>query len=182
MAKFTLDDMERFAEHAWGELGINIVRRWAEFNNRYFAGKLQTIPIIVTPTLPFGKRLADCWSDIQPGRGLIRLNVPRKGGRLVADNNTLLHEMVHQHLFERGENAAHASEGWRREIMRLNKLITGKEIWAGRSTTKRIEGSDGKLSKVVRINKPRDDGRASLTQAVIARWPHDGMGIDLGQL
>jgi hypothetical protein len=52
----------------------------------------------------------------------------------------------------------------------------------GRSTTKRVVGADGKLSKVVRINKPSDDGRASLTQAVIARWPHDGMSIDLGRL
>jgi hypothetical protein len=27
--------------------------------------------------------------------------------------------------------------------MRLNKMITGKEIWAGRSMTQRVEGSDG---------------------------------------
>jgi hypothetical protein len=40
MAKFTFDDMKRFAEHAWGELGISTVRRWAEFNGRYFGGKL----------------------------------------------------------------------------------------------------------------------------------------------
>ena len=41
--------------------------------------------------------------------------------------------------------------------MRLNKLITGKEIWAGRSMTKRFKGADGKLSKVVRINEPHED-------------------------
>jgi len=45
--------------------------------------------------------------------------------------------------------------------MRLNKLITGKEIWAGRSITKRVAGADGKLSKVIRLNAPREDGRAS---------------------
>jgi hypothetical protein len=33
--------------------------------------------------------------------------------------------------------------------MRPNKLITGNEIWAGRSTTKRVEDQDGKLSKVI---------------------------------
>jgi hypothetical protein len=180
--KFTIDDMETFASRAWGELGIGIVRRWAEFNKRYFGGKLHPIPIIITPTLPFGKRLADCWSDVEPGRGLIRLNVPRVGGHLVADNNTLLHEMVHQVLFERGENAKHAGEGWRREIMRLNRLITGREIWAGRSITRRVEGADGKLSKVIRLNEPRADGTESLSQMQIAHWPHDGCGIDLGHL
>jgi hypothetical protein len=34
---------------------------------------------------------------------------------LVADNNTLLHEMIHQLLFGRGEPAGHNSAGWRRE-------------------------------------------------------------------
>jgi hypothetical protein len=37
-------------------------------------------------------------------------------------------------------SAGHDGDGWRREIMRLNKLITGKEIWAGRSMTKRVAG------------------------------------------
>jgi hypothetical protein len=66
--------------------------------------------------------------------------------------------------------------------MRVNKLITGKEIWAGRSMTKRVAGDDGKLSKVIRLNAPHEDGRSSLGQAEIARWPHDGSGIDLGRL
>jgi hypothetical protein len=64
--------------------------------------------------------------------------------------------------------------------MRLNKLITGEAIWAGRSMTKRVAGADGKLSKVIRLNAPHEDGRASLGQAEIARWPHEGSGIDLG--
>jgi hypothetical protein len=80
------------------------------------------------------------------------------------------------------EPAGHDSEGWRREIMRLTKLITGKEIWAGRSMTKRVKGADGKLSKVIRLNAPHEDGRLSLGQSEIARWPHDGCGIDLGRL
>jgi len=61
--------------------------------------------------------------------------------------------MIHQPLFERGEPAGHDVEGWRREIMRLTKLITGKEIWAGRSMTKRVKGADGKLSKVSGISQ-----------------------------
>jgi hypothetical protein len=93
----------------------------------------------------------------------------------VADNDTLLHEMIHQALFERGTDPAHASAGWRNEIMRLHQLITGSQIWAGRSITKRIDG------RVVRINEPRSDGTVSMTQGSIARWPHSA-GIDLGRL
>ena len=141
------------------------------------------MPVVITHAQPFGKRLAFCsYSSAYRAGRTITLNVPKDHGLLLADNNTLLHEMIHQLLFERGEPAGHDSEAWRREIMRLNKLITGKEIWAGRSMTKRVKGADGKLSKVVRINEPRADGRASLRQAEIARWPHDGCGIDLGRL
>jgi hypothetical protein len=97
---------------------------------------------------------------------------------LLADNNTLLHEMIHQFLFERGEKAAHADEPWRREIMRLTKQITGKDIWAGASKSVR----QGK--HVTKINAPHSEtGALSLPQKVIARWPHDGnLGIDFGHL
>jgi hypothetical protein len=138
--------------------------------------------VVITHAQPFGKRLAFC--SYNPGTlgRTIALNVPKDHGSLLADNNTLLHEMVHQLLFERSEAAGHDTDGWRREIMRLNKLITGKEIWAGRSMKKRVEGGDGKLSKVVRVNETRADGVPSLGQMQIARWPHDGSGIDLGHL
>jgi hypothetical protein len=82
--------------------------------------------------------------------------------------------MIHQALFERGEDAKHAG-GWRREIMRLHQMITGTQIWAGRSTTQWING------KVVRINEPRNDGMGSLPQRDIARWPYS-TGINLGRL
>jgi hypothetical protein len=59
--------------------------------------------------------------------------------------------------------------------MRLHALITGSQIWAGRSITKRIDG------KMVRINEPRSDGTVSMRQGEIARWPHS-VGIDLGRL
>jgi hypothetical protein len=180
---FTLSDMQRFATEAWGELGSAIVQQWRHFNARYFAGALRPVPVVITHAQPFGKRLAFCsYAGADRAGRTITLNVPKDHGSLLADNNTLLHEMIHQLLFERGEPASHDSAGWRREIMRLNKLITGEEIWAGRSMTKRVAGADGKLSKVVRLNAPHDDGRASLGQAEIARWPHEGSGIDLGHL
>jgi hypothetical protein len=85
--------------------------------------------------------------------------------------------MLHQYLFERGENPAHMGEPWRREIMRLTKLITGKTIWAGPSKVVRQNG------KATRINAPHPKTKeASLPQAIIARWPHDEFGINLGFL
>jgi hypothetical protein len=76
---------------------------------------------VITHTQPFGKRLAFCsYSSSTSGR-TITLNVPSQHKSLLADNNTLVHEMVHQFLFERGEDGTHSSAGWRREIMRLTK-------------------------------------------------------------
>ena len=40
MARFSLVDMDRFPEHAWGELGRAIVEQWSHFNEHYFAGEL----------------------------------------------------------------------------------------------------------------------------------------------
>jgi hypothetical protein len=172
---FTLADMHYFAAEAWGPLGTATVNKWAEFNRRYFDGRLRPVPLVITHTQPYGRRLAFCsYSPDNEGR-TITLNVPQIYKCLLADNDSLLHEMVHQGLFECGEDAAHASAGWRREIMRLHELVTGCPLWAGRSKVKRIDG------KVVRINEAAADGTLSLTQGEIARWPRS-VGIDLGQL
>jgi len=175
MPEFTIADMYRFATEAWGPLGTATVSKWREFNGRYFDGRLRPVPLVITNTQPFGRRSAFCSYDPTASGRTITLNVPERHHSLVADNGVLLHEMIHQALFERGTDAAHASEGWRNEIMRLHELITGSQIWAGRSIIKRIDG------KAVRINKPRNDGTASMTQGSIARWPHSA-GINLGKL
>jgi hypothetical protein len=175
--QFSVDDMRRFAGEAWGPLGVSIVEQWCKFNSKYFDGVLKPVPLVLTHAQPFGRRLAFCsyGSSASAGR-TITLNLPKDHDKLVADVNTLLHEMVHQYLFERGEPAAHASEGWRREIMRLTKVITGKTIWCGRSSAVRRDG------KVVRMNMAHhENGKASLPQKIIARWPHDGVGIDFGR-
>jgi hypothetical protein len=56
----TLENMERFATEAWGPLGTDTVRKWAEFNARYFAGELRPVPLVFTHTQPFGRRVAFC--------------------------------------------------------------------------------------------------------------------------
>ncbi|HEY4982281.1 MAG TPA: SprT-like domain-containing protein [Pseudolabrys sp.] len=179
MAEFTLLDMEHFATEAWGPLGTSTIKKWAEFNRLYFEDSLRPVPIVMTHAQPFGKRLAFCSYNPDTHGRTITLNVPKKHNTLLADNAVLLHEMIHQYLFERGEEASHAGDGWRREIMRINWLIAGKEIWAGRSTTARRK-VDG---VVVRMNVPHPDtGKKSLGQSDIALWPHNRRGIRLGKL
>jgi hypothetical protein len=179
---FTVEDMRRFAGEAWGELGANVVEQWCRFNVAYFDNALKPVPLVITNTQPFGKRIGFCSYNPGASGRAIALNVPadRHSGRryqLLADNNTWLHEMVHQFLNERGENAKHLSDGWRREIMRLTKQITGKDIWAGRSKSFRR----GKC--IVRMNAPHPETKEpSLPQSIIARWPHDAFEIDFGRL
>jgi hypothetical protein len=179
--RFTVDDMFRFAGEAWGQLGADIVRKWCEFNQTYFDNALRPVPLVITNTQPFGHRLGFCSYNPEASGRTITLNIPQRkySGRqyaLLADNNSLLHEMVHQFLFERGENAAHLSNGWRREIMRLTKQIKGKDIWAGPSKTMRRDGL------VIRMNAPHPQtGEPSLPQAEIARWPRS-IGINFGHL
>jgi hypothetical protein len=60
LAKFTVEDMHRFAGEAWGQLGIEVVERWCRFNAAYFDNALRPVPLVITHTLPFGKRLAFC--------------------------------------------------------------------------------------------------------------------------
>ena len=111
----------------------------------------------------------------------ILLAAPARGERLIADRGTLLHEMVHQYLNETGQNPRHAGQPWCDCIMRLNQMITGRSIYA---TPDKIgkEGS-GKSRSSYRY-KPvcEATGAESLPQKVIARWPHDEVGIKLGPL
>jgi len=69
----------------------------------------------------------------------------------------------------------HDSPGWRREIMRLHLMITGKPIWAGEYRSAR----QGK--KVIHRNIDGPAGEKSLAQKAIARWPHE-TEIELGTL
>jgi hypothetical protein len=140
MTTLTFDDMLRFATEAWGALGTNTVHMWAAYNERYFDGALHPVPLVITNTLPFGNRLGFCSHDPDASGRTIRLNVPAVHQSLLADNSVLLHEMIHQFLFERGELPGHDSAGWRREIMRLHQLLTGEEIWAGASKLVRRDG------------------------------------------
>lgn len=180
----TFKEMQKFATEAWGPLGSNAVARWKEFNDRFFDGKLKPVPLVITRAQPYGARLAYCSYGLGGGERTITLNIPKDHDSLVADNSVLLHEMIHQCLFERGEYPSHDGEPWRKEIMRLHRVLTKKDIWAGRSKTARRKRKEGRemISEVVRINEPHPEtGAKSLSQFDISRWPHS-CDICLGEL
>ena len=175
---YTFAEMRRALIKGWGELGARTADAWLDFNRRYFGGELQPIPIFFTNTTPFGKRLAHCRCESQCTH--IALNRPSGHAHLIADRDTLLHEMIHQYLGQRGENPKHAGEPWRREIMRLHREITGASIWAGKPTVAKVKEAAGRKS-VRRMQPHPETGEASLTQKQIACWPHD-RSINLGRL
>jgi hypothetical protein len=175
---YTFNAMRRALVVGWGKKGAAVADAWRAFNALYFGNRLKPLPIFLTPATPYGKRLG--WTCCAREVTHIALAAPGKGRLLVADRNTLLHEMIHQFLHERGEDTGHDGEPWRREIMRLTLQITGKEVWAGAPTVGKRKLPDGSRASC-RHNRPHPEtGAPSLTQCQIACWPHDGVGIDLG--
>jgi len=75
---FTVEDMHRFAGEAWGPIGVNIVEKWCEFNASYFDNALRPVPLVITHTQPFGKRLAFCSYNPDSTGRTITLNVPKR--------------------------------------------------------------------------------------------------------
>src|SRR5262245_35583752 len=179
MRTYTFRDMMLNLVVGWGATGRAVAKCWWQYNHTYFGGRLRPLPIFLVPTTPYGKRRG--WTCCSEALTHIALAAPRHGGVLVTDRGTLLHEMLHQFLFQRREFPSHKGEPWRQGIMRLHQQITGQDIWAGDETVGRVRTEDGgRRSKRIRQPHP-ETGAASLTQGQIARWPHS-VGIDLGPL
>jgi hypothetical protein len=171
---FTFEEMRRCLVRGWGDLGGRTADCWREFNHRYFGAGLRPLPIFFTPTAPYGNMVG--WTCVAHTMTHIALCRPDTGNAgYTADRGILLHEMLHQSLRERGDNAKHNGQAWRDAIMWLHHEITGDHIFAGRSKVAKVKQPDGRR-KSVRIQE-----EGSLDQAVIARWPHS-CGIELGPL
>lgn len=122
----TFAEMKKFLVTGWGELGALIADTWAAFNRDHFGGKLSPLPIVLTATSPFGQWVGLTHCDRKHRRAhLIELTWPRGASPLRAGRSTLLHEMIHQHLAERGRDPSHDSEDWCNEIMRVHHELTG---------------------------------------------------------
>jgi hypothetical protein len=177
--KYTVADMTRTLVVGWGEVGHRVAECWVEYNKLYFDGRLKPLPIFLTPVLPYGKRVGHtrCGGAVTH----IALTAPNWGTFLVADRGVLLHEMIHQLLNESGEYTSHDGEPWCREVMRLTKLVTDQDIWAGQYTVRKVRDEDGNR-RSVRLNLPEPEtGRPSIGQLEIASWPHS-LGIKLGSI
>lgn len=174
---FTTDDMLRLADEAFGTVATAAVATWQDFNTRYFEGRLQPIPIVLTAALPLGRETAHCdYAFEQNGWRQGRAITLLIGRNRQAGKGDLLHSMIHQHAFEVLEqDPRHSGETWRTEIMRLHRIITGQRIWCGPSITVRTT-----KYRAARINKPDAAGQPSLSQGEIAAWPAGF--IDLGPL
>jgi hypothetical protein len=171
---FTFDEMRRCLVRGWGDLGGRTASCWMEFNRQFFDGRLNPLPMFFTPVGPYGGRIA--WTCCAYPLTHIALCRPKSGNlKSTADRGVLLHEMIHQHLNERGDNPGHDGQPWRDEIMRLHFEITGNRIFAAAEKVIKVKQEDGRR-KSHRVQK---DG--SKKQTDIARWPHS-YGIELGRL
>jgi hypothetical protein len=161
---FTFDDMRRALVKGWGETGLHIACTWDEFNQDYFGGELQPIPIFLTQTSPYGHWLGlTCCQNPVTHIALCR---PGDGTKLVADCGVLLHEMIHQLLSQRRVCPAHAGAPWRSEIMRLHQKVTGEPLVLVRQRVIKVKQADGSR-RSARVSPP-----GAVTQGKIARWPH----------
>ena len=125
----TNDEMKTFLTLGWGKFGTSIQAAWCKYNDLYFNNTLKPLPIVPTAILPYGH----CVAYTRGSRGIanhIMLAAPKQGEVLVADKGVLLHEMIHQHLFETGKDPSHAGKPWCDCIVRLNKQIGRKAIHA----------------------------------------------------
>ena len=177
-------DMRRFLEIGWGDLGLRVASVWADYNERYFAGRLEPIPILLVSTSPYGHWLGCTYCAHWKKRAhLIQLTWPSAGRVLVADQGVLLHEMIHQHLAERGVTPKHEAQPWCDEIMRVHEAVTGKRIWATPEIVRKLaKDKDTGKRKSQRIQAPDPvTGRPSLDRLEIATWPQS-VGLQLGRL
>lgn len=163
----TFDDALLIAERCFGGLGLKTVYLWRQYNDDYFGGALAVTPILYVPTSPYG-RWVGCFRHDRN----IYLMYPGNGRSWGFVRGVLLHEMVHQHLAQTGQDPHHDQTPWCSEIMRLS-LYFRRNIWAGKYTVKKIAG------KSVRANKDRPASKTgeSLNQDQISKWP-DSIGIE----
>ena len=170
IAMATANQIRAFVEHAWPHVGASVMDSWDYFNDRYWNGKLRPVPIVLAPTLPFGKRVGQCSYGRSRSASLITLASPSDGNLLIADRGVLCHEMLHAWLKQCGVDGAHAGQPWRDEIVRMS-AIEGRTIVAMPTQIRKDENR----------KSYRHTPEGSLAQAEIARWPHS-IGLDMGKL
>ena len=172
---FTESNLRDFLRTGWGAAGERVADHFFDLNDRYFAGKIKPVPIVITPTSPHGRWLGlTCGNARQNSASLIYLTRPSRGDSLVADRGVLLHEMIHASLMQRGDDPGHDGQPWRDEITRISRACN-RTITAMPTKVKKVKMPDGsrKSKRIVQ--------GGSLTQKEIATWP-ESIGLDFGDL
>ena len=170
--KITFAEVRNILHYAFDKHGVAIADSWLDFNERFWEGKLEPVPLFLVAATPYGN-----WSGLCTHNKQRTINIQIKHGLdLQTKRGVLLHEMVHQYLVESGANIRHNGQPWCTEIMRISRDYFGKAIWAGAPKMARVKRRNPKtkeMEKVItRINPPGPNGEPSLTQKEIAGWPH----------
>jgi hypothetical protein len=166
--KLTLADVRKVAVATFGNPGGHLVDLWAWYNDTLFGGELRPILISRSRVFAYGRCVG--WTNVVGGHDPYRHIVVKAFGWPICAKQraVLLHEMVHQFLFERGEDPHHDARPWCREIMRLSREL-GKPIWAGHYTVFR----NGKSTRRGNTAPPPELANLrALAQKEIANWPH----------
>ena len=156
------EEMDCMLRWTYGDEGTRLAMLWRSFNDQLFSASLAPVPIHQPTATPYGH-----WIGLYSGNEKREtLEIQLKRGQCINQKiEVLLHEMIHQKLWESGECSSHNHPAWCNEIMRLTREIWGVEIWASPSVPRKVGG------KSKRIQKPSPDGRPSIPLSSIARWP-----------
>lgn len=177
------DKLREASELSHPGYGAWLFDTWESHNQQYFNGQLMVIPIIWGLT-PHGQKLG--LFDSYPRRITLHLSLLRPSGNAWGLRNilgvkfasdVLLHEMMHQSIFERtGGNGvppgntvytSHNNPEWVLEINRIAPLL-GLPANAALVRQKRVKeaGASGK-GKVMWV---AEDG--CLSRSDLSTWPH----------
>lgn len=168
----TIDQLRLMMGWSWGDLGTATADYWQQMNQDFWGGVLQPCPIWFPAAVPYGRwiGLFTCNHQAESLHIQVAFN---QTDSLAGVVNVLLHEMVHQHLSESGQDTSHNADPWCTEIMRLTREIWGQEIWASPAVPRK----DAK-GKSRRIQLPSPQGEPSISRKDIAGWPLS-LGLDI---
>ncbi len=86
----------------------------------------------------------------------------------------MVHEMLHVHLLQLGEDPAHDAEPWYAAVRRLSPAVLGHELDVRRGSARRSvrvpnprASEDGQPATLVRKQPVAD----AVPHAMVARWP-----------
>lgn len=170
----TVDQLRQMMGWTFGRDGEQLAELWAAFNDRLWGGSLEPVPIWLPRVTTYGR-----WIGLYSGNHDHRsLSVQVKWQLSPqAQADVLLHECVHQALWEQRQCPAHNAWPWCREIVRLTRELWGIDIWAAPSVPRRVAGHS------TRVQAAGPGEQVSITRQQIATWPHSlGLHVQVDQL